>query len=62
MKVQGKIPLVCEEHTIFAVTVAETLIGQTTADGWVVIRAENEDNQKIWLIVEKDIEENNDQV
>jgi hypothetical protein len=56
MKVRAKVPLeIDEEFVQFSPTVAPSLIGTTTKDGWLVIDAVNEGKKKIWLTIEKEM-------
>lgn len=56
MKIQGRFPIVAEEHEIFAPDVAEKMIGQITDDGWTIVAASNDGQSMIWLIVEKNFD------
>jgi hypothetical protein len=55
MKVRGKVVLTAGENERFSPTVAQSLIGQMTEDGWTVIDARRENHQTIWLTVERDV-------
>ena len=57
LKLKGRVAIDVGENERFAPTVAESLIGQTTSDGWLVVGAENEGNQKIWLYIEKEVKD-----
>ena len=51
--VQARTAIELEENERFAPTVAASLVGNTTKDGWTVIEATNDGPQRIWLTLEK---------
>jgi hypothetical protein len=53
----GRMPIELGENERFAPTVAASLIGNKTKDGWLVIDATNDGPQRIWLTVSKEVEE-----